>query len=512
MAGSPDPRMTVLALHRFGLGARPGDLAAIGSGVRELFLSEINPKSVAMPEIGSSIRSTIEVGAAFHRFNDKERMERAAKAAQALTPPANAASGMSAMMGDMQPGDVMRSGEMQAGMTAPAVTAPAMPGAAPTQNANPRRDDPENPGLIYREEVRARVLVALTPLGGFAERWVQFWSNHFCISAAKGGIVRAMAGVFEREAVRPHVFGRFADLLIAVESHPAMLVYLDNQQSIGPSSRAGQNRRRGLNENLAREILELHTLGVAGGYSQADVTTLARIITGWSVVNSEGKLGPPGSFVFNANLHEPGVQTLLGKTYPEGGVEQGRAALLDIARHASTAQHIARKLARHFVADEPSAPLVAKLAKVFRDFDGDLQVLAKTLIEAPESWTSEAQKIRSPQEFYIAAMRAFQRKPEVNQIMGPLGAMGQRLWEPPGPNGYSDKLADWASPEGLKTRLDVASAIAWNVAPGIVDPRTVVGDLLGPLASNETRQAVDRAATKQQALALFLMSPEFQRR
>jgi uncharacterized protein (DUF1800 family) len=389
---------------------------------------------------------------------------------------------------------------------------PSVQNMTPTPNAMPRREDPENPGFIYRNEARARVLAALEPLGGFGERWVQFWSNHFCISAAKGGIVRAMAGVFERDAIRPHVFGRFADLLVAVESHPAMLVYLDNQQSIGPNSRAGQNRRRGLNENLAREIMELHTLGVAGGYTQADVTTLARIITGWSVINSDGKLGPPGTFVFNANLHEPGAQTLLGKAFPEGGVEQGKAALLALAQHPSTAQHVARKLARHFVADEPPAGLVARLAKVFKDSDGDLQLLAKALIEAPESWTSEAQKIRSPQEFFIAAMRAFQRKPEINQIMGPLGALGQRLWEPPGPNGFSDRLADWASPEGLKTRLDVSSAIAWQVAPGVVDPRTVVGEMLGELASQDTRQAVDRAATKQQALALFLMSPEFQRR
>ncbi len=508
MAQPPDARLNVLALQRFGLGARPGDIAQIGTHARDIFLDEIARKYAVKLDLGAVLHSTADIGAAFHRFNDRERMERAAKAAQALAPPANAAMGMSAMMGDMQP--VMPGSSSMA--LPPAASMPPVPGTAPAQNPATRREDPENPGIMYREEVRVRILASLEPLGGFGERWVQFWSNHFCISAAKGGIVRAMAGVFEREAIRPNVFGRFADLLVAVESHPAMLVYLDNQQSIGPNSRAGHNRRRGLNENLAREILELHTLGVAGGYTQADVTTLARIITGWSVANSDGKLGPPGTFVFNANLHEPGAQTLLGKTYPEGGIEQGKAALADIARHASTAQHIARKLARHFVADEPPAGLVAKLAKVFRDSEGDLQLLARALIEAPESWVSEAQKIRSPQEFYIAAMRAFQRKPEINQIMGPLGAMGQRLWEPPGPNGYSDKLADWASPEGLKTRLDVASAIAWNVAPGIVDPRTIVGELLGPLASPETRQAVDRAASKQQALALFLMSPEFQRR
>ncbi len=183
-----------------------------------------------------------------------------------------------------------------------------------------------------------------------SKQLVAFWSNHFCISANKGELARIWAGAFEREAIRPHVLGRFGDMLKAVEQHPAMLFFLDNQQSIGPESRAGLNRKRGLNENLAREIMELHTLGVHGGYTQEDVTSLARIITGWTFAGREGRLGSPGTFAFNANAHEPGPQKLLGKTYEDTGLGQGEAALADIAHHPSTARFVATKFVRHFVA------------------------------------------------------------------------------------------------------------------------------------------------------------------
>ena len=166
--------------------------------------------------------------------------------------------------------------------------------------------------------------------------------------------------------------GRFADMLRAVEQHPAMLNFLDNAQSVGPDSRAGQNRKRGLNENLAREILELHTMGVGSGYSQTDVTRLAQVLTGWTIVGREGKLGEPGAFAFNPNAHEPGAVTLLGRVYGQDGLAQGEAALADIARQGATAAHIARKFARHFVADDPDPALVARLAEVFRGSDGDL--------------------------------------------------------------------------------------------------------------------------------------------
>ena len=251
-----------------------------------------------------------------------------------------------------------------AAMAAPDVMQPTAPKPAPPPLNVIQK--------TFRAEALARIQRACVADCGFAERLVMFWSNHFCISATKGELARIWAGSFEREAIRPHVLGRFGDMLQAVEQHPAMLFFLDNQQSLGPESRAGVNRKRGLNENLAREIMELHTLGVGSGYSQDDVTSLARIITGWTFAGREGKLGAPGSFVFNANAHQPGAQRLLGKIYPERGVAQGEAALADIARHPATAKFIATKFARHFVADDPPPALVARLRDVFVKSDGDL--------------------------------------------------------------------------------------------------------------------------------------------
>jgi len=256
--------------------------------------------------------------------------------------------------------------------------APAMDGAGP----KPAQPEPPVPVRLYRAEAMARITTTMDVAPGFVERLVWFWSNHFAVSVQKGGPVRATAGAFEREAIRPHVLGRFADMLLAVETHPTMLLYLDNQASVGPNSPAGQRRGKGLNENLAREILELHTLGVEDGYAQADVTSLAKILTGWTIAGPEGRLGAPGTCVFNPNAHEPADHRLLGRTYPNRGSEQIRAALLDLARHPATARHVALKLARHFVADDPPPTLVTKLAMRFRDTDGDLAAVALALLDA----------------------------------------------------------------------------------------------------------------------------------
>lgn len=366
---------------------------------------------------------------------------------------------------------------------------------------------------LFRTEAQARFDKAIRAKTGFVERLVGFWSNHFCVSVAKDNIVRASAGAFEREAIRPFVLGRFADMLMAVERHPAMLFYLDNQQSVGPESHAGQNRRRGLNENLAREILELHTLGAGSGYSQADVTSFARILTGWTMAGRDGRLGEPGTFVFNANAHEPGDAVLLGKTYPAGGMGQAEAALNDIARHPATAQHIATKLARHFIADEPPPATVARLARVFIKSDGNLRALAATLIDMPEAWSTPLAKMRSPFDYVAAIRRATGAGPagDPGQSLAWLTALGEPLWQPPGPNGFSDQADGWASAEGMKIRLD----IAWQAARQVKDignPNDMLEALIGPAASPDTRQAIARAESKQQGLALLLMAPEFQRR
>src|SRR5205085_2145207 len=245
----------------------------------------------------------------------------------------------------------------------------------------------------------------------------------------KGELARMWAGSFEREAIRPHVLGRFGDMLKAVEQHPAMLFFLDNQESLGPDSRAGQNRKRGLNENLAREIMELHTLGVGGGYTQEDVTSLARIITGWSFAGRNSRNAAPGSFVFNANAHQPGPQTLLGKVYEDHGLAQGEAALADIARHPSTAKFIATKLARHFVADDPPPAMVARLESVFRKTDGDLRALATALVDSDEAWQAPLTKLRSPYEFLVAAGRLLAQIPDdPAPYLGRLNLLGQPLW------------------------------------------------------------------------------------
>jgi uncharacterized protein (DUF1800 family) len=325
-------------------------------------------------------------------------------------------------------------------------------------------------------------------------------------------LARIWAGSFEREAIRPHVLGRFSDMLKAVEQHPAMLFFLDNQQSLGPDSRAGQNRKRGLNENLAREIMELHTLGVGGGYTQEDVTSLARIITGWTFAGRQGQMATPGTFVFNVNFHQPGEQRLLGKTYADTGLAQGEAALADIARHPSTAKFIATKFARHFVADDPPPALVARLQEAFRKSDGDLRLLTTTLVDSDEAWRAPPTKIRSPYEYLVAAGRMLAQIPDdPNRYLGGLNLLGQPLWTPAGPNGFADTNAAWAAPEGMKLRLDIAAQIASRIGDN-VDPRELLELVAADAASGETRRAIERAETRQQALALLLMSPEFQRR
>ena len=401
-------------------------------------------------------------------------------------------------------------------MQAPANTSGnAAMAPAEAMQPNPPKPPPQPLNIIqktFRAEALARLQRAVIADCGFVERLVVFWSNHFCISANKGGLARMWAGSFEREAIRPHVLGRFGDMLKAVEQHPAMLFFLDNQQSLGPDSRAGQNRNRGLNENLAREIMELHTLGVGGGYTQDDVTSLARIITGWTFAGRQGQLGTPGTFVFNANAHQPGAQRVMGKVYQANGVAQGEAVLSDIARHPSTAKFIATKFSRHFVADDPPQALVARLQDVFTRTDGDLRALAIALLDSNEAWQAPLGKMRSPYEFLVASGRLLARNPEdPGPYLSSLNVLGQPLWSPAGPNGFPDSNAAWAAPEGMKLRLDISAQIASRLAAG-TDPRDLLELAVADAASEDTRRTIERAESRQQALALLLMSPEFQRR
>jgi uncharacterized protein (DUF1800 family) len=319
-----------------------------------------------------------------------------------------------------------------------------------------------------------------------------------------------MSGAYEREAIRPHVVGHFADLLQAVESHPAMLFYLDQAASMGPNSVAGINRTRGLNENLAREILELHTLGVRSVYTQDDVIGFAKVLTGWTFLPAGDNPEHGGEFTFNRRLHEPGPQKVVDKVYEDTGVEQGRAVLRDLAAHPATATHAATKLVRHFIADEPSPALVERLAKVFRDTAGDLKEVTKALVASPEAWALPRTKLKRPSEWVVAMVRAS----GIAQVDAPRftagqGLLGEPLWRPPSPKGYADDEATWI--DGMGRRLDVANNYAERVASR-VEPRFVMETVLGSTVSAETMQAVGRAESRQQALALLFMSAEFQRR
>ncbi|MCX7306725.1 MAG: DUF1800 family protein [Afipia sp.] len=520
-----DPQGALIALNRFGLGARGGaasDFSSAASDPRGFVKAELFRPNVALLDL-PGLQTTPELAKAFFEFQAQQDRERAAapKVADAMAsaspdnkpPQANMESPEAAKMDAAKPDAPINDAKPA---TQPnAVSGTVMSPDAAKPNAVPAKEPPQPLNIIqktFRAEALARLQRANIAESGFVERLVAFWSNHFCISANKAGLERMWCGSFEREAIRPHVLGRFGDMLKAVEQHPAMIFFLDNQQSMGPASRAGINRGKGINENLAREIMELHTLGVGGGYSQEDVTSLARIITGWTFSGRNGRLGPPGHFAFVPNFHEPGAHGLLGKTYSEEGLAQGEAALADIARHPSTAKFIAIKFARHFVADDPSPALVTNLENVFRKTDGDLKAMTLALVDSEEAWRAPMTKLRMPYEFLVASGRLIARMPEEPlRYLGGLNTLGQPLWTPPGPNGFPDTNAAWAAPENMKLRLDISANIATRVGDAF-DPRALLDVVAGEAASTETRQTIERAESKQQAMALLLMSPEFQRR
>jgi uncharacterized protein (DUF1800 family) len=490
-----DPKLlAATALHRFGFGPRAGSLASISGDPRGAMLAELD-RAGAGRIADADLLTTGEAARAAFDFRQEKKAERLAlrvdrEATQADAKKTAEAAKVAGNI-DMAQSSAAQADAMQ--VNAPAKTNPG----------------PGIPQQIFFEEAKARFDSALNAEVGLVDRLTWFWSNHFCVSADKGP-VRALCGAFEREAIRNNVLGKFSDMLLAVESHPAMLLYLDNAGSIGPNSIAGIRRGKGINENLAREILELHTLGVNGGYSQADVTSFAKVITGWTFSPLKQDPQHGGEFVFNERMHEPGAQSVLSRSYDDGGYEQGRAVLLTLARHPATAKHIATKLARHFVADNPSPALIDRLAKRFIDTDGDLKEVTKTLLKSQESWDARRSKLKRPAEWIMSSMRASgMMMSDVRRVINSLNLLGEPLWRPPAPKGFSDDSAAWL--DGLTQRLDIANELARRIG-GMTDPEAVADDALGPLASAETRQTLARAESRQQALALLLMSPEFQRR
>jgi len=381
----------------------------------------------------------------------------------------------------------------------------------------------------YQQQASDSLHRAITAPRPFHERLVRFWANHFAVSADKQPI-GAIAGLYRDEAIRPRITGNFRDLLKAAIRHPAMLLYLDNVQSIGPGStlgsRANGNRRAGLNENLAREILELHTLGVDGGYTQDDVIEFSKSLTGWSV----GGTGPadriggaarrfarnrdpeaPGEFTFRSAVHEPGAKTILGRRFSEGGADEAESVLDFLAGQPQTARFIARKLARHFVADDPPAAVVERLTAVYLDSDAELMPVYRELVRAPESWAMPLAKYKTPEEFLISMFRAIGLPPDDTRLVGMATELGQRPFTPQSPAGWPDVADHWNSGQALLERIEFATAIGARIGDRVAGAARL-DEVLGEVAGDATRLGIRRAESGAQAVALLLAAPEFQRR
>ncbi len=461
------------AVNRFGLGAMPGELAQAGDPRRWLH-AQLQAKFDPAPFAGLPDSLDIMQREAEYRLQRRRARTADAPAKPAATP-----------MGD----DIERT---------------------PLQQTI-RRDAIADIGARYR--------VAATTSAPFVERLVRFWSNHFAISIDKNS-ARLLAAPMEREAIRPHVAGHFADLLLAVETHPGMLLYLDNAASVGDDSmlarrveRRDAQRKLGLNENLAREILELHTLGVDGGYAQQDVVELARAITGWGTpLRRDAQNDATSAFVFRPGAHEPGARSVLGKRYVEAGETQGRAILRDLAVHPATARHLSLKLARHFVSDTPSLALVERMSAAFLRSGGSLSALYRAMIDDDAAWSADARKFKTPEDFVVSAMRAgairLDRQPRALTRL--LQGLGQPTFTPRSPAGFPDTAADWASGDALRKRLQAAAALAEQVAVS-QKPVELAADVLGAEAvQGPFAELLRRAGSPQEGFALLFSSPAFQ--
>jgi len=475
-----DKRLTsAIAANRFGLGARPGELATIGGSGPDWLRAQLDGPAPQIPDSGLQSSATI-----LGQVYDLRRTIRAER--------------MGAIAGD---GGAARAA-----------------GSAAAIGAFRKLGEIVRP--IYIAEAAARFRESVSTDRPFVERLTHFWANHFAVSIDKS-VLPALAGSYEREAIRPHVLGTFTDLLLATERHPAMLLYLDNQMSMGPDSRAARNiarrnpdRKIGINENLARETMELHTVGVDGGYTQSDVTALSQVLTGWSVAGPDGwrSGAQPGTFLFRAAMHEPGPKVVMGKRYPDEGYDQGVAVLRDLASRPATARFIATKLARHFIADDPPAPAVNRIAAAFSESGGDLPTVYRALIDSPEAWEQPLAKFKTPSDFIVSSFRGLelpvrQDKPAV----GLFQLLGQRIWAPGSPAGWPDRSTDWDGASELLKRIEWADAVGQRIGPKR-NAMELAPHLLGQVLSAATREAIAHAESAAQAIALLLASPEFMRR
>ena len=378
---------------------------------------------------------------------------------------------------------------------------------------------------VLEAELRARWNKAMSPTVGFVERLVHFWSNHFSTSVNKSETIRATVGQLERDVIRHHVLGKFPDMVLGVMQHPAMIGYLDNEDSIGPRSPIGIAWGAGYNENLAREAMELHTVGSDGGYTETDVSNLARIITGWSYVRgweadhgwNGGTPQNRGQFIYRDTWHEPGRIKLMGKIYPAAGIDQGRAAFTDLALHPKTAEHLAFKMILHFVTDEPTPAMVAPLSQAFLASGGDLKAMAMALLDLPAAWSTPLDKLRRPYELWIAQFRAVGAPPvpiaDTWKIREPLRELHNLPFERGPPDGYADETPAWLEPNAMRIRLDTSLLFSrYFTAEVVQTPLEQAVALFDDALSAASRAAIVGAADREQALAIMTMSPEFQRR
>ena len=478
-----------IACNRFGLGARPGELAAAALGPRDWLRSQLRG---AAP--------TLDAGSL----------------PPGLPPLQSSAQILAGVIPIVQ---ALRAARARATSIAAAADVQAHAAVATLQRL------PQYFRPLYQREVRARTYAAAVSVRPLLERLVYFWSNHFAVSVDKLAVL-GVAGSLEREAIRPHVLGRFQDLLLAVERHPAMLLYLDNQQSTGPGAplarRAARpgSRARAQRESGARESSSCIPSGWTAATRRPTSPSFARVLTGWSVGAGRNLLSgeAPGEFRFRPLLHEPGAQALLGRRYAEAGSAQGEQVLHDLAQSSATAQHIATKLARHFIADEPPASAVARIARAFERSDGDLPTVYTALIEADESWQSCFVKYKTPLDYLCSTYRALGTPLTASladeQDARPLAAyqlLGQRTFAPGSPAGWPDRSADWDGAGALLKRIELAEVLGQRL-DGMVDVAALARELWGAALSVETQRALARAASGAQALTLLLTAPEFMRR
>lgn len=460
------------ALNRLGYGPRPADAAAMAEQGADKWLDrflteQLEPRRLAQPPALAERLAGLEVlklsqGELLSRYREAVKAAREARREQAK-------------------------GE--------------------TPNADALNAVREQVRPLVQQAATARLARGLQSPAQLEEVLTEFWFNHFNVFAGKGP-VGVLVADYEQRAIRPHVLGRFRDLLGATARHPAMLVYLDNAQSVAPTAaRAGAARRNGLNENYARELMELHTLGVDGGYTQRDVTELARMLTGWGV---DLRKSTGDVFEFNARRHDSGSKTWLGQPVQAAGQAEGERALDVLAAHSATARHLAFKFAQAFVADQPPESLVNKLADNFRTTGGDLREFTRTLIRADEFWRREAYqaKFKTPYQYLLSSLRALDLPLSNPQpLQQALAQAGQPLYGALTPDGYKNTAAAWRNPEALTQRVQLATTLGQR--SGINAER--LATTLGASVSEPTRRTLAAEPAGQQ-VALLLASPDFMKR